>query len=220
MQVSISKASEMAGVTRATFYRHIDKKGISVVKDDEGNPKVDVSELIRVYGHKIKTVSEDTSNNTGVSTSEHTVKQDNNSAVGVNVSAELELLKEKIKHLEENKAVHEKERQREREQFEERVVQLQKTLDKAQENQNKTTALLEHYTQTDNKGGDWKNSIKALEDKIANQEKEAKKKAEAETKEKEDIQKELEEKEKLLKKQEEALELEKSKSFIHRLLGK
>lgn len=40
----------MAGVTRATFYRHIERKGIHITKDSENNPKVDVTELIRVYG--------------------------------------------------------------------------------------------------------------------------------------------------------------------------
>ena len=50
MQVSISKAAEMVGVTRATLYRHIDKKGIEVKKDQQNNPKIDVAELERVYG--------------------------------------------------------------------------------------------------------------------------------------------------------------------------
>ncbi|MCK6418044.1 MAG: hypothetical protein L6Q57_03785 [Alphaproteobacteria bacterium] len=54
MQVSISKAAEMAGVTRATFYRHIERKGIHIIKDAENNPKVDVAELIRVYGDTVR----------------------------------------------------------------------------------------------------------------------------------------------------------------------
>ena len=213
MQVSISKASEMVGVTRATFYRHVDKKGISVTKDEEGNPKVDVSELIRVYGSKIKTVSTSVSNDTRLSSSEQHTVQDHNTPSSPKFSAELELLKEKIKHLEENKTVYEEERKRERHQFEERVEQLQNTLDKAQENQNKTTALLEHYTKGKGTDNNWEKSIKALEEKIANQEKENKEKADREAKEKEEIQKQLEEKEKLLKEQEEALELE--KQIIH-----
>jgi len=220
MQVSISKASEMAGVTRATFYRHIDKKGISVTKDEEGNPKVDVSELIRVYGNKIKTVSDDVSNDTGMITSEQHTTQGNKTPVSTNVSAEIELLKEKIKHLEENKALYNEERKRERVQFEERVEQLQKTLDKTQENQNKTTALLEHYTKGEGTDNTWQNALKALEEKIANQEKENKEKAEREAKERDEIQKQLEEKDKLLQEKEDALELEKHKSFIHRMFGK
>ena len=54
MKVNISKAAEMVGVTRATFYRHIEKKGITVGEDADGNPQVDVSELIRVYGDRVK----------------------------------------------------------------------------------------------------------------------------------------------------------------------
>lgn len=169
MQVSISKAAEMAGVTRATFYRHIDKKGISVTKDDDGNPKVDVSELMRVYGNKIKTLSESVSNDTG----ENTVLKQEKTPIS---SVELEVLKEKIKHIEESKAVYEEERKREREQFEERIEQLQSTLNKAQDNQTKTTALLEHYTKEGQGGAKWEESMKALEERLANQEKVAEEK--------------------------------------------
>jgi len=48
--LNISQAAKRVGVSRQTFYRHIEKKGISTGKDAEGNPVVDVSELLRVYG--------------------------------------------------------------------------------------------------------------------------------------------------------------------------
>ncbi|HMG15956.1 MAG TPA: hypothetical protein VK590_10950, partial [Saprospiraceae bacterium] len=44
----------MVGVSRATFYKHIETRGISTVKDLGGQPKVDVSELIRIYGDRVK----------------------------------------------------------------------------------------------------------------------------------------------------------------------
>lgn len=219
MQVSISKAAEMVSITRATLYRHIDKKGISVDKDDDGNPKIDISELIRVYGDKVKTLDTVNTNDTDIKTDTPPIKQDNtpNKAAGNNV--ELEVLKERVKHLELNNSKTDEERKREREQFEERIEQLQDTLSKAQENQSKTTLLLEHYTKEGN-GGDWEKSIKALEERIANQEKAAIEKAEKEAEEKNEFQKKLDEQAKLLKEKEEALELEKSKSFIHRMLGR
>ncbi len=219
MQVSISKAAEMVNVTRATLYRHIDKKGISVCKDDDGNPKIDISELIRVYGDKVKTLDKVNNDNTAVTTDTPIVKQNNTPNKTADNDVEFEVLKERVKHLELNNIKTEEERKREREQFEDRVEQLQDTLSKAQENQSKTTLLLEHYTK-EGSSGDWEKSIKSLEERIANQEKEAKEKSEAEAKEKEEIQKQLEEKETLLKEKEEALELEKHKSFIHRMLGK
>lgn len=49
-KLNISQAAKRVGVSRQTFYRHIEKKGISTTKDAEGNPLIDVSELLRVYG--------------------------------------------------------------------------------------------------------------------------------------------------------------------------
>ncbi len=52
MLVNKTKAAELAGVSRRTFYNHITKKGISTTKDDDGIEKVDLSELQRVYGQE------------------------------------------------------------------------------------------------------------------------------------------------------------------------
>ena len=218
MQVSISKAAEMVGITRATLYRHIDKKGISVEKDDDGNPKIDISELIRVYGDKVKTLDTVNTDDTDTKTDTAPIKQNNTPNKTVSNHVEFEVLKERVKHLELNNSKTDEERKREREQFEERIEQLQDTLSKAQENQSKTTLLLEHYTK-EGSSGDWEKSIKALEDRIANQEKTAQEKTEALDKEKEELKAQLEEKEKILKEEQEALELEKSKSFLHKLFG-
>lgn len=49
-KLNISQAAKRVGVSRQTFYRHIEKKGISTTKDADGNPLIDVSELLRVYG--------------------------------------------------------------------------------------------------------------------------------------------------------------------------
>ena len=49
MLVNKSKAAELAGVSRRTFYNHIPKKRISVIVED-GVEKIDLSELERVYG--------------------------------------------------------------------------------------------------------------------------------------------------------------------------
>jgi len=214
MQVSISKAAEMVGITRATLYRHIKKKGISVVKDEDDNPKIDVSELIRVYGSKVKVNNETCSNDTGDTEPLHLAKQSKtNSKTQIN-DVELEVLKERVKHLEHSNTKAEEERKREREQLEERINHLQDTLNKAQDNQNKTTLLLEHYTK-EGTGESWKKSLETLEERIANQENAAEK----ERLEKAALQKQIEEQTKSLREKEKALVLEKSKSFIHKLLG-
>lgn len=49
-KLNISQAAKAVGVSRSTFYRHVESKGISTTKDADGNPLVDTSELIRVYG--------------------------------------------------------------------------------------------------------------------------------------------------------------------------
>jgi hypothetical protein len=215
MQVTISKAADMIGITRATLYRHIEKKGISVVKDDDDNPKIDVSELIRVYGSKVKIDNNTSSDDTGDTDANTVIKQSKTSTKTQGNTVELEVLKERVKHLELSNTKAEQERRREREQFEERVDQLQDTLKKAQDNQNKTTLLLEHFTKDGAGEKSWKISLKALEERIANQEKVA----EEETLEKAALQKQIEEQAKTLKEKEEALALEKSKSFIHKLFG-
>ena len=48
MLVTKTKAAELAGVSRRTFYNHIPEKRISVTKDKDGNEKIDVSR-IRAY---------------------------------------------------------------------------------------------------------------------------------------------------------------------------
>jgi len=50
-QVSITKAAGLAGVSRSTFYRsYINTRKVSVGSDHQGNPVVDTSELLRVFG--------------------------------------------------------------------------------------------------------------------------------------------------------------------------
>ena len=53
MLVTKTKAAELAGVSRRTFYNHIPEKRISVTKDKDGNEKIDVSELERIYGLEV-----------------------------------------------------------------------------------------------------------------------------------------------------------------------
>ncbi len=206
MKYSISEASRIVGVTRKTLYKHIDKKPISTEQDENGRPVIDASELMRVYGDKCRFDQDKPSDQSVSSKQESTdVSTVNNVEIAV-TKKELELLREQIST--------------EREQFEEQIEYLRKKLDESTSESRKLTALITDQTKKSNNNDDWKQSIKALEDRIANQEKENKEKTEREAKEREEIQKQLEEKEKLLKEQEEALELEKHKSFIHRMLGR
>ncbi len=50
-KVTISEAARLANVSRMTLYRRYIRTGVlSVEKDNLGNPKIDISELIRVFG--------------------------------------------------------------------------------------------------------------------------------------------------------------------------
>ena len=49
-EVSVSKAARMTGKGRSTIQRHIKEGKLSTSKDASGNPVIDTSELLRVYG--------------------------------------------------------------------------------------------------------------------------------------------------------------------------
>ncbi len=124
MLVSISDAAKMADVSRDTFYRHIDEKRISIIDKNTKRPKVDVSELQRVYGEKLKPLEEVTGKK----------KTANDSAPPALVT-ENAVLKEKLQMLE-------AERDRERRQLTEQIDNLQESLKREQESVSKVTALL------------------------------------------------------------------------------
>jgi len=52
--VSVSQAARLAGISRQHFYRKYIKPGdISVQRDDKGDPVIDTSELLRVFGRLV-----------------------------------------------------------------------------------------------------------------------------------------------------------------------
>lgn len=125
MQVSISTAARMVGITRSTLYEHIKEKPISLIDADTKRPKIDVSELIRVYGPDNVTPLEKLNGN---------AKPANESAPPALVT-ENAVLKEKLQMLE-------AERDRERRQLTEQIDNLQESLKKEQEAVSKVTAML------------------------------------------------------------------------------
>lgn len=131
MFVNKSRAAELAGVSRRTFYNHIPTKRISVVKDEDGTEKVNLAELERVYGKEtvlrnLKRL-EDANDNTGKGTG-NSVK-DAQPDTPRPVQYEKLLLEEKLKGAE---ALIEEMRS-ERERLVEDKKRLQEQLDKALE---------------------------------------------------------------------------------------
>lgn len=108
MKYSIAESARIAGVTRKTFYKHIDKRGISIEKDENDNPLVDASELIRVYGDKCR-FDREKPKDTGLGAEQYTPVST------PNVPLELAILQERLNNLEEQrnqyKELYEQERQ-------------------------------------------------------------------------------------------------------------
>lgn len=216
--LKMSDAAEMVGMTRPTFYRKVKELNLSTVTDSSGKQKIEASELIRVFGTdvKIRKDKEITPNKEKEKDVSILSMDTKNSVHGMDdiikmIKLEAELEKEKAL----------------REQAEEHAEYLKTQIEIEKEEKNKMNFLLTDQREKTFQVSDWQKSLKALEDRIANQEAavqekialEAAKTAK-EAKEKEELRLQLEEKEKILAEKEEALALEKKKSFVHKLLGR
>lgn len=184
-----AEAARMLGIKRPTFYRHIEEKGISVVKDDKtGREKIDISELIRVYGSNAVSLNSKSQLQSGADINDvskasihaHQSVQDD-SVVRIAV------LEEKLKMLEEQKE------------------QFRELFEQEREERKRATMLL---TDQSNREHDWQKAMKVLEKRISNQEQVAKD-------EKVKAQKILRQNMNLKK----ALEQERNKSFWQKLFG-
>ena len=129
-KVSLAKAAEMVGVARSTFYRHIEEKGISIEDKDTKRPKVDVSELVRIYGDQVKTPEQLQEERQKRKPADKTL-----SDATLEEKIELQTLREKVRHLEQ---LHATEKGR----LEEQIEMLREMLDSEKEERKKTTALL------------------------------------------------------------------------------
>lgn len=129
-KVNISTAAKMVGVDRSTFYRHVAEKGITLEEKNTKRPKVDVSELIRVYGDKVKTPDQiqQQKNNQEVSpTTPHNTSTEE--------QIELHTLREKVKYLESL-------RESEKRSLEDQIELLKNLLETERAEKSKATALL------------------------------------------------------------------------------
>ena len=142
MQVSISKAAEMVGVTRATLYRHIDKKGIRVLKDQNNNPKIEVAELERVYGMNLHEVND---NATLTAPIVDIPREDSARSIVKTARPQTDQTEftRRIEQLEQENLVLMNERQRERTQLLRQIDGLQSSLRHEQENQKHLIDMLD-----------------------------------------------------------------------------
>ncbi len=163
MIVTKTKAAELAGVSRRTFYNHIPQKNISMTLDGDGNEGVELSELERVYGfetiakNRHKLDEEDT-------VQEREVAQ---GAVQSDVKYKMMLLEEKLKNAEEGREQYEKFSTREREQLQDEISNLRESLKKAQDHHSQLSLMITHQQEEqDSKETAQEQKMKELEKTI------------------------------------------------------
>jgi hypothetical protein len=120
----------MVGLARSRFYKHIKIKGISIDNADTKRPTIDISELIRVYGDKVKTPEKLAAEKERRRLTANTQPDD-----PIEEKLELLTLREKLKHSEEL-------RRTEKAAAHEQIELLKSILDSEKDERRRTTALL------------------------------------------------------------------------------
>lgn len=218
MEVSITEAHRLTGVARSTIYKDIDSGKLSSTQNARGKQVVMVSELERVYGKVSPEKIQDKNNvSENVATDQNrssTVQSAQIDQVAV-LQERIEALRAKVESQDEIIGDLKEVRKDNRRVYEEQIETLREALDKAQDGFNGITKLLEDKTDTDNDSNKWEKGLKALETRIANQEKdrqeEKRLRLEQEAKARKHLQKAREFKR--------ALEEERSKSLWKKLFG-
>lgn len=203
MKLSMEQAAQVIGKTKKTIYNHKDRNKFSYEQDEEGRAVIDVSELLRVYGstpeiaQRLEELQSGSNENKSVITQDYTDKKTTKKS-----NQDLSDYKMKIVRLE---AELEKEKAI-KIRAEDEVEYFKSALEKSQETAQKVTLLLEDKSNSG--AGEWQQSLKALEARIANQEAKAKE--------------EKERAEKILRQNralKQALDAEKNKSVWKKLFG-
>jgi hypothetical protein len=179
MQVTISQAAKMAGVSRATIYNDIESGTLSVENGPKDRKMVNVSELERVYKTLKNPEPEEDSNSEQISQSRQ--KEKSNSADQVAVLQErLEAQRKQTQLLENMLEKEQEERKREREATKEFQEYFKTQIENQAESIKNFTRLLEDHRNQEEKGagGKWEKSFKDMEERIANQDAQARKEIE------------------------------------------
>ncbi|MCK5284316.1 MAG: hypothetical protein KAJ86_01875 [Alphaproteobacteria bacterium] len=204
MKLSMEQAAHVIGKTKKTIYNHKDSNKFSY-EIDEGKTVIDVSELLRVYGsssdisHRLEELQSNTSKNLSVITPSYTKKKAEKREENQLLEVKMELVKVQSE-LDKEKAL--------KESAETSVDYFKEALEKSQEGQNRLTLILEDQRTKESGVGEWEKSLKALEQRLANQESASKEIKEREEK--------ILRQNQLLKK---ALQEERKKGFFKRLFG-
>lgn len=206
MKYTVIQAAKITGKSRQTIYRHIESKPISVTQDDDGNQLIDASELIRVYGNDINFGALEDKEEKGSDT-ETVTKQPSVTPVQQDVTPSNDTnlkvveLTTKVEALKEQLSAKDNETE-----FLKKLLEEEKAERKAANN------LLEDHRGKESK---WDQQFRAIEQRLANQEKQAKEREAREEK--------LLNENKLVKqaytKKKRELEEEQNKGFFKKIFG-
>lgn len=158
-----SEAARIVGRVRNTIAAHIKCGKLSAEQDGQGNLVIDQSELLRAYGDDCDFSRVDANSTTELK-DQSALAPTAAHAVHAQLSMTEQLLE-----------AQREERKRERERLEAEIERLEQMLSRSEERQNKITLLLEDRTRGI---GAWEKSFQALERRVAEQEKELRKKHE------------------------------------------
>ena len=208
MKLSMEQAAQIIGKTKKTIYNHKDRNRFSYEIDDEGKAVIDVSELLRVYGstpeitQRLDSLQKgEGSENTQTYTPSKPAKKAQQEE---NFEFQIQIVKLEAE-LEKEKALKRK--------IEDEADYFKSALEESQKTAQKVTMLLED--KTSERGGEWEKALKALENRLANQEKTSKDREERERK--------LVDENRRIKQayinRKKALAAEQSKSFWQKLFG-
>ena len=203
MKVSVQQIERMTGLSRTKIYKDIKNGLISTETSEKGTRVIDISEVSRVY----QIVNPDPLEKVQASANQHNNIVNNKKESGAPLSDA---------NYRDKYETSQSERERERDLYERHIEDLKGALAKAQD----VTLLLENNSKQNESGaGDWQKAIadmqlqsandkKALENRIANEEKSRKE--------------DKERSEKILRQNralKAALDAEKKKSFFQKLFG-
>jgi hypothetical protein len=158
MFITPAEALRRYDVSKPTLYSDMGEGKLSFKFDDRKKRKIDVAELDRIYEKRPDASSTEGQNNV------QSVRD--NPRPNVNSVHEVERLQQEIGYLKREIQVRQSEAEK-----------WQDAFDKAQATADKITALLENKSGSGG-GGEWEKALKALEERIANQDLQARKEIE------------------------------------------
>ena len=204
MKLTLGQASKEAGISKPSLSAAIKKGRLSAAKNESGVYEIDPAELFRVYPKKTKTNMEANSKvlpeANSVSFTGLQGKSGGEDVLNMVLAEHSKLIAEK------DRSIARLEREKE---------EVREDLTDQKEQNKRITVLITDQQEKQSGAGEWEKSFKALESRIANQEKADKEREERE-------QKLLNENERIKRaysKQKAALEAEKNKSFFQKLFG-